>query len=200
MIGCGIVSFGFKKEIQEPKTIHVYMDSASTPALLQMVDFIRQPEEDFKIVIWDRYHSYIKYKEKYKNTVFLDLQEVDEQKNDLALKKYPQNPIPLLIYLDEILEKELNAKIVIHFNGHHDRLYRALLNTSHISEKVSDVHVYEDASAHIFRERGKDYIFQDNIKKYFYYWGDVDKLCTGSDALKGCPFVQEILKKRIRLI
>ena len=54
-----------------PKT-HVYYDPATSPALLQMVDFIHQDEQDIKFIFWKRFDRYIKNKEKYPNTYFIN--------------------------------------------------------------------------------------------------------------------------------
>ena len=37
------------------RRIHVYYDKATAPSLLQMVHLIKQPQKDYKIVLWERF-------------------------------------------------------------------------------------------------------------------------------------------------
>lgn len=58
-----LVSLAF---LSQPKVIHIYHDKASTPALLQMVNFIEQADSDLKIISWDRFITISRIKKSLK--------------------------------------------------------------------------------------------------------------------------------------
>ena len=63
-----IISFAFLAYFTKPPVLHVYFDKASSSTLLQMVDYIQQPEKDYKIASWRRLNNHIQNQEKFKNT------------------------------------------------------------------------------------------------------------------------------------
>ena len=142
-----LVSLAF---LSEPKVVHVYHDKASTPALLQMINFIEQPENDLKIVAWTRYHNHIQGKENFKNTLFTtNWDEVFET-------------------LTEYKKKHNRLKIIVHYNIHHDYFYQKIYEE--FKENLKVVHIYEDASMYMWRNPTKDHLLkkEDGIKKNLY--------------------------------
>ncbi len=169
----------FKKKLQtsQTKNIHVYLDPATTPALLQMIDYIRQDENDIKIIAWERYYPHIQNQESYKNTFF-----------------FPNNNLIYSI-LSYIKEQEKNINIHLHFNLEHLRVYKDIFNTP-IQESIKSIHIYEDASAHLLQTKRKDWVFDTTpYQKYLYYWGDMKKLCPKDSQIVRCPIVSNILKQ-----
>ncbi len=173
-----LVSLAF---LSEPKVVHVYHDKASTPALLQMVNFIEQPENDLKIVAWTRYHNHIQGKENFKNTLFTtNWDEVFEK-------------------LSEYKKKYNRLKIILHYNIYHDYFYQKIYEE--FKENLKIVHIYEDASMYMWRDPTRDNLLtkEDGIKKNLYMWGDPKDLCSGDDPLDRCPAIDWI-KSEIRTI
>ena len=173
-----LVSLAF---LSEPKVVHIYHDKASTPALLQMVNYIEQPENDLKIVAWNRYHKHIQGKENFKNTLFTtDWDEIFKT-------------------LTEYKKKYNRLKIIVHFNIYHDYFYKKIYE--YFKENLEIAHIYEDASMFIWRDSSKDNLLhkEDGIKKNLYMWGDPNVLCSGDDPLDRCPAIDWI-KSEIRTI
>ena len=173
-----LVSLAF---LSEPKVVHVYHDKASTPALLQMINFIEQPENDLKIVAWNRYHKHIQGKENFKNTLFTtNWDEIFET-------------------LTEYKKKHNRLKIIVHYNIHHDYFYKNIYEK--FKENLKVVHIYEDASMYMWRDPSRDSLLQkeDGIKKNLYMWGDPNVLCSGDNPLERCHAIDWI-KSEIRTV
>ena len=106
-----------------------------------MVNFIHQPTKDFKIISWNRFDHHIKNKENFQNTFFIPV-----HKNYISEDSY------FLFQIKELLKKNPNADIHLHFNLTHPAAYHFLVNHPLIKNKIKSVHIYEDASGHIFRD------------------------------------------------
>ena len=156
--------------------LHIYLDPATTPALLQMVDFIHQPTEDFKIVSWNRFDHHIKNKDHFKNTFFIPV-----NKNYISEDSY------FLFQIKELLKKNPNTDIHLHFNLTHPNAYYFLLDHTLIKDKIKSIHIYEDASGHIFRDENISFFPKSpNPKPFFYHWGNPNKICAPDLSSDSC--------------
>ena len=52
-----LISGGVAWSATPPETVHIYIDLASTPALLQMVDAVSQPAHEPKLFMWKRFFA-----------------------------------------------------------------------------------------------------------------------------------------------
>ena len=178
--------------IKNTRMVHVYLDPASTPALLQMTNFVKQDPNDIKIVIWDRYVDHIKNKDTYKNTYFFTagnfFKKTKHSLSDLA----PHNRIVVL--LNYILYHNKKIRINLHFNLEHTANYEAIIQSS-AKMHLDSVHIYEDANAWLLQDSTRDWVFQETpYTKYLYYWGDYKKLCSKDSIMKRCSTVEEFKK------
>lgn len=155
--------------------IHVYYDPATSPALLQMVDFIHQDEQDIKFIFWKRFDRYIKNKEKYPNTYFIN-------NWDLFFKK-----------LQEISKANPKSKIILHHNLHHDYFFNHFIDVFP-ENKILESHAYEDASNYMWWSQRKDYIFFNypKINHKLHMWGDIKKLCSTKDPHPQCERIKKL--------
>ncbi len=156
--------------------LHIYLDPATTPALLQMIDFIHQPTEDFKIISWNRFDHHIKNKENFQNTFFIPV-----NKNYISEDSY------FLFQIKELLKKNPNTDIHLHFNLTHPNAYHFLLDHTLIKDKIKSVHIYEDASGHIFRDENISFFPKSaNPKPFFYHWGNPNEICKPDFSSDSC--------------
>ncbi len=165
--------------LSQPKVIHVYHDKASTPALLQMINYINQKESDIKIVTWDRFHAHIK--DKFKNTFFIN--NLDE----------------IFTKIDSLKQKYKRITLVIHYNIHHPFLFDDLY--SKFEKDIKVVHIYEDASTYMWWQTNADWLLlkQDKFKKNLHMWGDIKKLCTEPNPLSRCEAIRAI-QNHVRIV
>lgn len=176
-----VISLTLIAYFTQPKIIHIYHDKASTPALLQMVNYITQKESDIKIIMWDRFHTHIKNKEQFKNTFF-----VDRSRQIFEL-------------IDSYKQKYKRIKLVIHYNIHHTFLFDDLY--SKFEKDIKVVHIYEDASTYMWWTDNMDWLLSvdSGIKKNLHMWGDIDAFCSTDNPLPRCDSIKEI-RNRIRII
>lgn len=160
--------------LSQPKVIHVYHDKATTPALLQMINFINQSENDLKIVKWIRFHNHIKNKEKYKNTFFTNNWNAVFQKISSYKEKYKR------------------IKIVVHYNIHHDYFFHRL--KKEFENDIKIVHIYEDSSYYLYWTSRRDWILKEktNYKQTLYISNDMQKLCSPLSDSKPHPRCNDI--------
>lgn len=128
------IGFGWQS-LQRP-VIHIYMDMATTPALLQMTDFINQPAQDKKIIAWRRYPNRNKYVDlKSQNTEQIDLPESEvlnvqtmHKINEFITRLYKENP---------------NSDYIIHSNIWWGQLLVPVLRIIP-KERIKHLCLYED--------------------------------------------------------
>ncbi len=169
-------------QLPPPRKIYVYFDKASSPSLLQMVDYIHTPKRDIKLIYWERFYSHIQNKNTYQNTFF-----ASSWRN-------------LLDELQQLLKKYPRSKIILHHNLHHDYFFNEFIK--HIpKEKILESYAYEDASNYMWWAKGRNYIFYDNpdIKHKLYMWGDDKKFCSGNNPLIHCDEISK-LKNYVNII
>ncbi|MBO7244519.1 MAG: hypothetical protein J6V53_04470, partial [Alphaproteobacteria bacterium] len=179
---CGLVHFLPQKNVN----IHIYADPATTPALLQMRDFIKQPDKDYKIANWNRYYRHI-HQSKFKNSFFTQTQKFafNEQSTFfLTLKKLIET------------NKEKNVHLHLHFNLWHPNVYRFLTTHPLTKNKIKSIHAYEDSSGRFWWDQDNLNIFATSpIKPTFYYWGNEKKLCSGKTPHSKCHNFHQMHEK-----
>lgn len=156
--------------------IHVYYDKATAPSLLQMIHLIKQPQKDYKIVLWERFYKHMKNKQNYPNTLF------------------PSNWDNLFKTVDKLIKEHPNAKIVLHHNLHHEYFFNAFIKR-YPKQLILESHAYEDASGYVYWSKGRNYIFYNNpdINHILHLWGDVEKLCEKNE-LSNCNEVKKLVQ------
>ncbi len=171
-----IVCFVVLHLSNKKQQLHIYLDPATTPTLLQMVDFIQKPTKDFKIISWNRFDHYIKNKENFQNTFFIPV-----DKNYISEDSY------FFFQIKKLLKKNPNTDIHLHFNLTHPTAYHFLVNHPLIKNKIKSVHIYEDASGHIFRDENVSFFPKSPIPKpFFYHWGNPNKICAPDFSSDSC--------------
>ena len=84
--------FGYVLNPLKPK-IHIYIDWATTPALLQMTDFVKQPQRDKKFIFWRRFPNLTERVNLAElNAVQIDLPQ-SEEKNNICYQRNEHNTI-----------------------------------------------------------------------------------------------------------
>lgn len=136
-----IVSFhaGFKgyQLYQERRPVHIYLDIASIPSFLQMVDFVQVPRTDKKYIAWRRFPDRGKY---------FDLKSFNtlEIKMPVYESSYKQAYETLDSALPQIVEQNPNAQFIIHGNLRHP-YYTLQPALKHIPpSQIKEIHLYED--------------------------------------------------------
>ena len=122
-----------------PKTVHIYIDYATTPTLLQMIDMVKQNPEEEKIVVWRRMRNLNKelLSKKYNaHEIYLDT-DSDEYKS-------PENLITIVESIHHLIKKNNNTSYVIHANLDHIETLIPLLQLVPIS-LIEHIHLYEDS-------------------------------------------------------
>ncbi len=208
---------GYALNPLKPK-IHIYIDYATTPALLQMIDFIHQPVRDKKFIFWRRFpnlHERVNLSDY--NAIQIQL-PIAENKNNLSWDIMVQN-------IQMIYDQNPKAEYIIHSNLWWNSLLIPILKIIP-REQIHHLYVYEDGLSNVVHSRkyytflinpeNNDYktdlmnIFKDQ-KKYShhydltfhtlypttYYFGFVDYMKTNNSFNL---FVQFIGDKNIRNI
>lgn len=139
-----LLSFGgfFK-----PKTIHIYLDKATLPSVLQMIDIVTQPANEPKFIAWNR----LKNVKKTARLSSLSATALDWDK--------PYTP-QLLTFIN----KNPQTQVVIHYNKLHDDLFREIIEQIPLS-RIKMVHSYEDATGYFWYEEDS----KTQIKKGIRY-------------------------------
>lgn len=132
---------------------HIYVDLASSPSLMQMVNAVQEPDEDYKLLILKRFHS--------RKTSLL------ESKNIQILGTY---------YLKNHAYREfgyfVNKNVLRFYLEHPKAQYHIHLNASHIDrsgrifdiippEQVKSIHLYEDSVGR--------FLWDDSVLEPFFW-------------------------------
>lgn len=197
-----ILSYLFLLNISTKKqtNIHVYIDPATTPALLQITDFIKQPEDDFKIISWNRYQ--VKNQETYSNTLFLKLENNQRFSPHDDFKHIKDNDLLFFIQDKIRTAQKTNSKVNlhVHFNIQHPYYYFLLKNHPDTKDKIASIHAYEDSSGRFYWDNSQsknDILLNAPIKPHLYYWEGIDQLCHNNSTQQKCIEFKNTLKKVI---
>lgn len=167
--------------------LHLYFDPATTPALVQMTHFINLPPNDLKIISWNRFHNHIKNKKQFPNTDFFITDKNNFSNSSLVFQK-----------IEKILQTQQNVHIHLHFNLLHPAVYYFFSTNPLTKNKIKSVHIYEDSSGHIFREKiYNSYLEKIPYETYFYHWGNFNQFCKSGTPLAGCSNFKIIHQKFI---
>ena len=189
-----LLDISTKKQIN----IHVYIDPATTPALLQITDFIKQPKDDFKIISWKRYQ--IKNQEAYPNTLFVNT-KTNQRFSPHDDFKHVKDDTLLFLIKDKIktAQKENSkVKLHVHFNMQHPYYYFLLKNHPETKDKIASIHAYEDSSGRFYWDNDpNDILLNSPVKPHLYYWEGIDQLCQKNSTQQKCVKIQNTLKNVI---
>lgn len=119
------------------EALHIYTEPATTSAMLQMLDLIRQDEQSPKLVFWPRYHSD-------------DLQKELKKYNAFSVEEEDFLPV-----LSKFLNTLTDAKLFVHYNTYHDKFLKQIIATAG-QERIKKLYLYEDAPAWIWWDPVKD--------------------------------------------
>lgn len=139
----------------QPRRIHIFVDYATSPTVLQMTEFIRLPEKDVKIIGWDRFPNRSQIIKKH-----------NIQKNVIEissiLKKSPKEKMEILSHILQGIEAS-NEKTVyeIHLNYKHVGWFGIQLFKLIPSHKIKQMHIYEDGSGTLYKD-----VNNKNIQKH----------------------------------
>ena len=155
-----------------PKKIILYYDKATSPALLQMINFSHQSENDIKIIFWERFKG--KSIGKFKNTYFTDSFE------------------DFIAFSNQIIHKHPTRSVELHFNIHLFTQFYNMQNSLN-NTRIKKVHFYEDASNYIWYTPVHEWMFFDlpNAKTFLHIWGDETKLCSSQKPASQCEWVKK---------
>lgn len=130
-----------KKSFQR---IHIFMDVATTPSLLQMVEYIKTPKEDLKIISWRRFQGYDKSidfdKENTIEIIFSNRETGIHLNGNYVASK-----------VHEIYKRFPNALYTIHANDKHFYVHGVQLLSFIPKKQIEMIHLYEDGNATKFR-------------------------------------------------
>ncbi|MGN1063053.1 MAG: hypothetical protein ACI4QM_01865, partial [Alphaproteobacteria bacterium] len=155
-----LISFciGFGWQFAHRPVIHIYLDFATLPSLLQMIDFVQAPEKDQKVIIWRRFPQRYKY---------VDLDTLNAQQIPLPVSEV-YNAEALSIIDRHIQHLYMNnpwADYVIHANLWWGRALTCILQ--HIPpERVKHLYLYEDGLSNVAFSR-KTYTVRQSVKTAF---------------------------------
>lgn len=138
----------------EPTTVHVFIDYATTPTLLQFIELLRLPEKDVKFVSWWRHPL-------KGNPVLKKLPNV---KAVSLNNKANWHKAEIQSFIDEMNNSCPNVMWELHFNykhiGFHPKVFLSLLPVN----KIKRLHLYEDGMGTYVRNARKN-------KHQNYRWG-----------------------------
>lgn len=130
----------------QPRRVHIFIDYATSPTVLQMTEFIRLPEKDVKIIGWNRFknRSHIIKKHKIQKNVI----EVSS-----ILKKSSKEKIETFSHILQGIEAS-NAQTIyeIHLNYKHIGWLGIQLFKLIPPHKIKQVHIYEDGSGTLYKD------------------------------------------------
>lgn len=136
--------FGYVLNPLKPK-IHIYIDWATTPALLQMTDFVKQPQRDKKFIFWRRFPNLTERVNLAElNAVQIDLPQ-SEGKNNICYKIVKNS-------IQTIYEQNPDTDYVIHTNLWWNELLIPILRIIP-KEHIKHLHIYEDGVSNIVHSR-----------------------------------------------
>lgn len=168
---------GFIYTLNPLKTkVHIYIDYATTPALLQMADFVKQPTKDKKFIFWRRFPNLNKrVKLSDFNAVQIDL-PASEGKNNICWDIVVNS-------IQSIYHHNPDADYIIHSNLWWNELLVPILRIIP-KERIKHIHIYEDGVSNVTHsrkhyttsiKRGHDYATDlqnilNNTQKYSHHY------------------------------
>ncbi|MBO7257510.1 MAG: hypothetical protein J6V11_01055 [Alphaproteobacteria bacterium] len=143
-IFCFCFGFGYTLNPLKPK-VHIYIDYATTPALLQMTDFVKQPHRDKKFIFWRRFPNLNdRVNLSTLNTVQINLPE-SEGKNGISWNIIVNS-------IRTIYNANPDAEYIIHSNLWWNELLIPILQIIP-QNQVKHIHVYEDGLSNVVHSR-----------------------------------------------
>lgn len=133
----GLSSIGFI--LFKPRVAHIYVDLASTPTLLQMVDMIRQDKNEDKLILWNRIRN-------IGDRVDLSKYNIKEilLGSNTEIRKDNKDIGTLMSEVYEFTKNHINYRYVIHANLDHMELLVPILQYIP-SNLIKHIHLYEDS-------------------------------------------------------
>jgi len=166
-IFCFCFGYGYIWNPLKPK-IHIYIDWATTPALLQMTDFVKQPLRDKKFIFWRRFPN---LSERVNladlNAVQIDLPQ-SEGKNGICRDILINN-------IHTIYEQNPDTDYVIHSNLWWNGLLIPILKIIP-KERIKHLHIYEDGVSNVVHSRKH---YTTSITSGYDYAGDLQNILNG---------------------
>ena len=129
----------------KPRKIHIFIDYATTPTLLQMIEFIKLPEKDIKIISWSRYQHRLPLTDGIQSNVTEWTLSVPYEKNTEFIKNE----------MKKIMNRFVNPEFYLYLNYKHvgwDAY--AILKTLPLN-KIKALHLYEDGMGTFIRNYGE---------------------------------------------
>lgn len=139
---CLVIFFVFLTQAYTPVSkkpqLHIFLDAASSPVLLQMIEFIRLPAEDKKIIAWDRNRHLSKH---------INLSDFNAEEISYYLpgkNQYDTLWAQVLEKTHKKLQENPDTEITIYTNLYHvDILLFRILNEIP-PQNIRHIHLYED--------------------------------------------------------
>lgn len=152
----GIRTYQYVSFIHTPKTIHVFFEPyATTPALMEMLAFVKSDKNAPKIIAWHRMPN---IKEKIDLTEFNALEVDIPQKEGHAHTAFKN----LIIKLNRYLEDHPHIRYVeLHTNMHHIKTMLIPFLNKFPKLTVSHIHFYEDGLGNV---AGTSYDYYTNLR------------------------------------
>lgn len=141
--------FGFGYQLNPFKqTIHIYIDFATTPTLLQMMDIVQQPAKDKKFIFFRRFPNL---------SSRIDLTKYGAVQIDLPISEYANHHSNIIIEnaIQTIYENHINADYIIHSNLWWNKNLIPILKIIP-KRKIKQLHLYEDGVSNIVYSRKKE--------------------------------------------
>lgn len=159
------------REDAKPKVVHVYLDNATTPTFLQMVDMVANSDFDEKIVLWNRHQDDVPADlvQKYNiHFIYPTLREkitfywerfqkyVDNLVSAYPVKRgiaYYEANLPVTLsrrikeYMALYTKRNPEAKFVFHVNYDHAWRLLSYMLFELPENKIEKVYFYEDGTA-----------------------------------------------------
>lgn len=121
--------------------IHIYLDSSSIPSLLQLINIIKKPKNESKIILWNRLRNDFSKK----LLVSYSAEFIDENQNtEVQVLKF--------------IQKNENKSIVFHYNilnKSSEELLNKIIDST-LPERIHSVHIYEDAPSYTWWNKEND--------------------------------------------
>lgn len=136
-----IVSFqaGFKgwQILYKPRIVHIYLDIATVPSLLQMVDYVNRPVKDKKYIAWRRFPD----RAKYFNLANYNTEQINLPQTESHYKAVYQATQEAIL---QIIATNPDKRYIIHANLRHPRFTLESALKYIPPEKIQAIHLYED--------------------------------------------------------
>ena len=129
----------------QPRKIHIFIDYATTPTLLQMIEFIKLPSQDIKIIAWDRY----KNRRPLTKGIQLNVTEWTLPLPFDGHVKFIQDE------LKKIMNRYVKPRFYLHLNYKHIGWGGYTILQALPLTKVKELHLYEDGMGTFIRDYHK---------------------------------------------